>query len=198
MADEIIVNAEPRTESGSTAARRLRRSGNIPAVLANTKGESKLLKLNAHDFERTMSKHTALQLVVTINCEGKSTKALLREIQRDSLTGYITHADFGEIDATHKMHITVPVVLVGTPEGVATQGGILDQVRHELEISCLPADVIEELPIDVSSLKVGEDIKVADIKLDEKYAILTNADVVVAAVVAPEGEAEAAPAEAEA
>ena len=96
MADEISVNAELRTESGSTAARRLRRSGMIPAVLASTNGEATLLKLNAHDFGRALIKHT-MQDVVAISFDGKVVKAVMREVQRDSLTGAITHVDFGEI-----------------------------------------------------------------------------------------------------
>lgn len=96
MADEISVNAELRTESGSTAARRLRRSGIIPAVLASTNGEAILLKLNAHDFGRALIKHT-MQDVVAINFDGKVVKAIMREVQRDSLTGAITHVDFGEL-----------------------------------------------------------------------------------------------------
>ena len=93
MADEITVNAELRTESGSTAARRLRRSGMIPAVLASTNGEATLLKLNAHDFGRALIK----QDVVAISFDGKVVKAVMREVQRDSLTGAITHVDFGEL-----------------------------------------------------------------------------------------------------
>ena len=96
MADEISVNAELRTESGSTAARRLRRCGMIPAVLASTNGEAILLKLNAHDFGRALIKHT-MQDVVAINFDGKVVKAIMREVQRDSLTGAITHVDFGEL-----------------------------------------------------------------------------------------------------
>lgn len=192
MAQEITVNAELRTESGSTAARRLRRAGSIPAVLSRTDGASELLKLDSHEFERMLSRHAGAQLVVTVVCGGKNTKALLREIQRDGLTGRVTHADFGEIDERHKMHVQIPVVLVGIPDGVANFGGVLDQVRHEIEVSCLPSDIMEKIEVDVSGLGIGSDITVGDIKLDDRYVIVTHADQVIATVEEPAKEEEPA------
>lgn len=119
MSQEIKVKAEPRSTSGSTAARRLRRAGAVPAVLSTLGGESTLLQLNAHDFERTVSQHVSTQLLVTLDVDGKSCMALLREIQRDGITGRITHADFSQIDTTRKMRVQIQLVLVGEPEGVS-------------------------------------------------------------------------------
>ena len=182
MSHEIKVIAEPRSCSGSTAARRLRRSGTIPAVLSTIGGESALIQLNAHDFERVMSQHVNAQLMVSISLEGKSCIALLREIQRNGITGRITHADFGQVDTTRKMRIQIQIVLVGEPIGVRTENGVLEQQLRHIEVSCLPGDVVESFTVDTSALKVGDDITVGDLQIGDKYTIATRADSVIATV----------------
>ena len=182
MAQEIKVIAEPRSCCGSTAARRLRRSGTVPAVLATTGGETTLIQLNAHDFERTISQHANTQLMVALVIDGKSCLALLRETQRDGISGRIIHADFGEVDATRKMHIQIQIILVGEPEGVRTQNGVLEQHLRHIEVSCLPADVVESFTVDTTALKLGDDIAVGDLKLGDKYTVVTRHDSVIATV----------------
>ena len=182
MAQEIKVIAEPRSCCGSTAARRLRRSGTVPAVLATTGGETTLIQLNAHEFERTISQHANTQLMVALVIDGKSCLALLRETQRDGISGRIIHADFGEVDATRKMHIQIQIILVGEPEGVRTQNGVLEQHLRHIEVSCLPADVVESFTVDTSALKLGDDIAVGDLKLGDKYTVVTRHDSVIATV----------------
>lgn len=182
MAQEIKVIAEPRSCCGSTAARRLRRSGTVPAVLATTSGETTLIQLNAHDFERIISQHANTQLMVALIIDGKSCLALLRETQRDGISGRIIHADFSEVDATRKMHIQIQIILVGEPEGVRTQNGVLEQHLRHIEVSCLPADVVENFTVDTSALKLGDDISVGDLKLGDKYTVVTRHDSVIATV----------------
>lgn len=182
MSQEIKVKAEPRSTSGSTAARRLRRAGAVPAVLSTLGGESTLLQLNAHDFERTVSQHVSTQLLVTLDVDGKSCMALLREIQRDGITGRITHADFSQIDTTRKMRVQIQLVLVGEPEGVRTQNGVLQQHLRHIDVACLPADIVESFTVDVSALKVGDDITVAALQLGEKFAIHARPESVIATV----------------
>ncbi len=182
MSEEIKVIAEPRSCSGSTAARRLRRSGVVPAVLNTLAGESALIQLNAHDFERTMSRHAGTQLLVALAVNGTGCKALLREIQRDGITGRIIHADFNEIDPTHKIHVHVAVNLVGIPEGVKNQNGVLEQVLREVEVSCLPEAVVETLTVDVSHLNLGDDITVGDLPLGKDMTLVSHAGDVVATV----------------
>lgn len=198
MAQEIKIHADSRAAHGSSAARRIRRAGGIPAVLATLKGESELLSLNAHDFEREIARHANAQLVVTVQVADECRTAIIREIQRDGRTGRITHADFGEIDPKKKMHVHIPLMLLGDSVGVRTENGVLEQQIRSIEVVCLPADVIEDFTVDVSNLHVGEDIKVSSLGLDpEKYTVVTHADLVVANVASSETEvasADAAPA----
>ena len=182
MAADATLSAQTRSEFGKGAARRLRRAGIVPAVLTTLGGESTLLQLNAHDFERTVSQHVSTQLLVTLDVDGKSCMALLREIQRDGITGRITHADFSQIDTTRKMRVQIQLVLVGEPEGVRTQNGVLQQHLRHIDVACLPADIVESFTVDVSALKVGDDITVAALQLGEKFAIHARPESVIATV----------------
>ncbi len=182
MAQEIKVIAEPRTCSGSTAARRLRRSGVIPAVLATTGGETALIQLSAHDFERVMSQHASTQLLVSLTVGDKTCLALLREIQRNGMTGRVSHADFGEIDANRKLHVKIQIVLDGEPEGVRNENGVLEQHMRFVEVACLPTDIVESFAVNTEALKLGDDITVAQLNLGDKYTLVSHGDNVVATV----------------
>ena len=202
MAQENKLSAQARTVKGSSAARRLRRAGLVPAVLATLDGQTELLQLDAHSFQREMSKHKSTQIVVTLDDGAKSRLALIREIQRDGITGAITHADFGEVDPAKKLRIHIRLILLGEPVGVRAENGVLEQQLRSIEVSCLPSDAVEDFTVDVSELHVGQDIKVADLKLDEsKFALHADPHQDVATVVsaiAEEPAAAAAPAEGDA
>ena len=170
MAQETNIVAEPRTVHGSSAARRLRRSGLVPAVLATTGGETELLQLNAHDFEREVARHSNPQFIAHIACGGSVRTALVRELQRNGITGRIEHADFGEIDPARKLHVHIQLQLLGDPVGVRAENGVLEQHVRSIVVSCLPKDAIETLPVDVSELHKGDDIKVKDLALDAESA----------------------------
>ncbi|MCL1856935.1 MAG: 50S ribosomal protein L25 [Kiritimatiellaeota bacterium] len=198
MAHEIKVNAELRHGSGSSAARRFRRAGAIPAVLAKTGGGSELLSLNAHAFEQMLSRHLSDFLMVTLDVGGTGTMALLREVQRHGLTGKVIHADFSEVDTTKSIRVRIPVVLVGEPEGVRTQGGILEQMVREIDVMCLPQAIVEKFEVDVSALKLSESLMVRDIALGDGFTVITHADVAVATVIEVKEEASATATAAEA
>jgi large subunit ribosomal protein L25 len=127
-------------------------------------------------------------------------KVLLKSLQHHPVMGQVTHIDFYEVSMTRRLSVSVPLRLVGDPVGVTQQGGILDHLLRSIEVECLPADILEEIPVDVTELAVGKHLSVKDIKLDPaKYTILTGADVAIAAVSMPKAEEEvAAPAEGEA
>ena len=114
-------------------------------------------------------------------------------MQEHPLTGRPVHADFHTINLKSKIKVHVPVELVGEPAGVTQQGGTLEQLVREVEVECLPNDLLEVISVDVSELNVGEHIYVADISLDaDTYAVLTAGDVALAGVAAPRVEAAAA------
>ncbi|MBR1608943.1 MAG: 50S ribosomal protein L25, partial [Kiritimatiellae bacterium] len=187
MAQDTTIAAEARTVHGSSAARRLRRAGLVPAVLATSDGKTELLQLNAHDFEREVARHSNPEFIAHVEIGGAVRTALVRELQRDGITGRISHADFGEIDPAKKIHVHVRLRLLGDPVGVRAENGVLEQQLRSVQVAVLPKDAIETLAIDVSGLHKGEDLKVRDLALDPaKFDVVDDADQVVANVAAVE------------
>ena len=197
---EIRIKAELRTEQGSSAAGRLRRAGTVPAAVNRIEGGTTLVKFDAHTFKAMLRHHTSEHVLVTLELDGKDVPSLMREVQYDVMTGYPIHVDFGEVSLTKKLRVSIPVHLFGEPEGVKVDGGILQQSIRTIDVDCLPADIVEHFDADVSGLKLDQSFFVRDLKLGDKYTIITAKDVPVATVVAaaaeevvatPEGEAAA-------
>ncbi len=184
MAKEIKIKAEQRHEQGSGAVRRLRRKGLVPAAMNRIAGGSTLMQLSSHEFENMLRHHTRNQLLITIELDGQDLPTLLREVQTDVMNGHVIHADFGEVSLTRKLRVSIGLKLSGEPEGVKTEGGILEQTLRQVEVECLPMDMVEIFTLDVSALKLGESLAVRDLNLGEKYTVLTHADVAVATIVA--------------
>jgi large subunit ribosomal protein L25 len=122
-------------------------------------------------------------------------KALIREIQRDSVRpAEILHLDLYEVRADEKVTLSVPIHLIGIPDGVRNFGGVLDHVLRELEIEVLPADIPEHVELDVTALTIGHSLFVRDVRV-EKAEILNDPDTPVCTVVAPRTEEAPAPVE---
>lgn len=193
--DQIRIKAEPRTEQGTGAVRRLRKSGMIPgSVMKMKKGGTELIKLPAHDFMMAMRGHASKQLLVTLDMNGTEVPALMREMQNDVLAGTPIHVDFSEVSLTEKVRVTVPLYLVGEAVGVKLGGGVLEQTLRTIDVFCLPTDIAEKFEIDVTNLNVDETLFVRDLQLGDKQTIATRPEIPVAVVKAPED----APATAEA
>ncbi len=189
---QIKIKAEPRTEQGTGAVRRLRRTGMIPgSVMKMRKGGTELIKLPKHDFMMAMRGHASKQLLVTLDMNGVEVPALMREMQNDVLAGTPIHVDFSEVSLTEKVRVTVPLYLVGEPVGVKIGGGILQQALRKIEVDCLPEDIAEKFEIDVSGLNVDQTLFVRDLNLGEKQTIVTRGELAVATIKAPD-EAPAA------
>ena len=200
--DQIRIKAEPRTEQGTAAVRRLRRAGMIPgSVMKMKKGGTELIKCPSHDFMMAMRGKTGKQLLVTLDMDGKEVPALLREMQNDVLAGTPIHVDFSEVSLTEKVRVTVPMTLVGEPTGVKLGGGVLEQVLRMVDIECLPSDIVEKFDVDVSSLGLDQTLFVRDLNLGDKFTVVTRGELAVAVVKSPDdvpAAGAAAPAGAEA
>lgn len=195
MKEQITIRAEPRNAKGSTAARRTRRAGHLPGVVYGEGKPALAVQVPAHEFEKMLHRHTGEHLIMDLVVGGETRKVLLQELQRNPLTGHLMHVDFHEISMSKKLRIEVPITLVGTPIGVSQQGGILDHLLRQVEIECLPADIPEQIAVDVSGLEVGKHLSVRDIRLDPaRYTVITAGDIAIAAVSMPKAEEEAAPA----
>ena len=201
--DQIRIKAEARAEQGTAAVRRLRRAGMIPgSVMKMKKGGTELIKCPSHEFMMAMRGRTGKQLLVTLDMGGREVPALLRELQNDVLAGTPIHVDFSEVSLSEKVRVTVPLALGGEPVGVKIGGGVLEQVLRTVDVECLPMDIVEKFDVDVSSLGLDQTMFVRDLKLGDKFTVVTRGELAVAVVKAPDdapaagGAAAAAPAEA--
>ena len=185
--DQIRIKAEVRTEKGTGAVRRLRRSGMIPgSVMKMKKGGTELIKLPAHDFMMAMRGRASKQLLVTLDMNGTDMPALMREMQNDVLAGTPIHVDFSEVSLTEKVRVTVPVYLTGESIGVKIGGGVLEQVLRSIDVECLPADIAEKFEIDVSKLGLDQTLFVRDLNLGDKFTVVTRGELALAVVKAAE------------
>ncbi|HMP73196.1 MAG TPA: 50S ribosomal protein L25 [Kiritimatiellia bacterium] len=195
MATAVKISAEPRTAIKTNENKRLRKTGWFPGVVYGAGKDVQLVKVNEKEFVTSLHGHASEHLMLDLEIKGQETKkVLLQEVQHDSLRGGIVHADFHEVSMTETLRVEIPLELDGTPYGVATQGGVLEHLLREVEIECLPGDLMEVIHLDVSAMKIGDVLTVGDVTLDpDKFKIITDADLPVAAVAAPTVE-EATPA----
>jgi large subunit ribosomal protein L25 len=157
------------------------------------------ITINEHDFVMMLRAHRSENMILDLTVEGteKPYKVMLKAIQHHPITGRIIHVDFYEISMTRKIHIEVPIKLVGDPVGVVQEGGILEHVLRSLQVTCLPGDLVEEIELDVSELRVGKTLRVHDVVVDEqKLKVMGDPEQVVVAIAAPRSEEEEEAAEA--
>lgn len=192
MAQTVTLTAERRTGSGSSAARRLRASGRVPAVIYGHGRQAESLSLSQKEMERALAGIAIRSVLIDLTIEGTTVKTLIRELQRHPIRPGFVHVDFYEIHAGEQVKLSVPVHLAGTPEGVRNAGGVLDQVLREIAIEVLPQHIPERVELDVTNLGIGKSLHVRDIRI-ENATILTHADDTVCTVVPPRVE-EVAPA----
>ena len=194
------LSAEARTETGKGVARKLRSAGRVPAIVYGHAREPQALSLQTRELERLLSSIATGSTVVELTLGGTTTKTLIREVQRHPFKKQILHVDFMELVAGEKVIVDLPLVFVGTPEGVRTGGGLLEQILHSIEVNVDPSSIPNHIDVDVSQMIMGHSLHVRDLKLPEGVEVLTDEDATVCAVIAPravveektEGEGEAA------
>jgi large subunit ribosomal protein L25 len=185
--------AQVRDSVGKGAARKLRTSGSIPAVIYGHGREPQSLAINTYALERLLEKISYRTTVIELDMGGASAKTLIREIQRHPFKKQILHVDFQELVAGEKVTVRVPLVFVGTPEGVRTGGGILDQVMHELQISVDPSSIPNHIDVDVVALTIGHSLHVRDVKVPEGVEVLDAANATVCVCSIPKAVEEPTP-----
>jgi large subunit ribosomal protein L25 len=187
--------AKVRSTAGKGAARKLRAVGEVPAIVYGHGREPQSLAIDTYTLERMLEKVSYKTTVIELEVAGGATaKTLIREIQRHPFKRHILHVDFQELVAGEKVVVKVPLVFVGTPEGVRTGGGILDQVMHELQVQCDPSIIPNHVDVDVSMLIIGHSLHVSDVKVPEGVEILDEASATVCVCSIPKAVVEEVPA----
>ena len=200
MAKQVKLKAEPRTNVGRSAVRKLRARGLIPAVIYGGKNEPQALQVAAREINAMMSHASGENVLVELEIEGEgsSRTALVQEVQHSPVGGEIRHVDFHAISMDQMIQAEVPLEAMGTAVGVKTFGGLLEQSLRALAIECLPADLPDRIIVDVSQLNIGDSIHVRDIQLPSGVTAKVQPDLTAFSVVAPVVEEEPVVAEAEA
>ncbi|MEM8955976.1 MAG: 50S ribosomal protein L25 [Verrucomicrobiota bacterium] len=184
MSKNTTLQATKREGSGTGVAKRLRRSGVVPGVVYGAQQDNYSIQLSSKDLSDLLHGSTTDNLLVNLQIEGAKEKdkmALIQAVQHDPLTGAIIHVDFHAVKAGEKINATVPLLLVGTAEGVQL-GGLMDHQLHTIDVHCLPEHLPSQLEVDVTSLQIGEAAHVSDIVLPEGVEVPLDGDVVVALI----------------
>jgi large subunit ribosomal protein L25 len=197
MAIKAMLNAEKREGIRKGANRKLRATGRVPAVLYGQGGEAVTLSVDAreatHLFQQISVENTIIQLKVK---GGDEVQALVREVQVASVRPDLVHIDFYKVQKGVKLEVNVPVELVGTAAGVKNDGGILEQVIHEVAVRCLPDQIPEKIEIDVTPLELHGSFHISDLSVPEGVEILDDPEQTLCVVSVPRLEVEPeAPAE---
>jgi len=188
---QIIVEASPRDDRGKNAARRIRRSGQIPAVLYGGKGEAQAVAVNTKQLAGILRSESGHNTIFTVKLGASEQKVMLKDWQVDPVKGSLLHVDMLRIAMDVRMRVKVPVHTFGEPQGVKLQGGIFEMVTREVEVECLPSDIPAEFKVDVSELLIGKQLRAADLPLElQKMKLVSDPQRVIAHVVALRAEEE--------
>ncbi|HOF04222.1 MAG TPA: 50S ribosomal protein L25 [Syntrophales bacterium] len=182
--EAIALRASARKISGKGPARRARAQGLIPAVFYNPKAETLMLTVSDADMKAFFKQSDENAFInLRIEDEGKFQErmSIVKDLQKDPLTGKILHVDFYEISMDHKLTAAVSLQFLGTPVGVAV-GGELQIPKREVSLSCLPSVLPEHIAVDISGLKVGEALRVRDLPAMAGISILEADDTILAMV----------------
>ncbi len=189
------LSAEARTETGKGVARKLRAAGRVPAVVYGHAREPQALSLPTRELEKLLGSIATGSTVVELTLGGATTKTLIREVQRHPFKKQILHVDFQELGAGEKVTVEIPLVFVGTPEGVRLSGALLEQILHSIEVLVDPANIPNHIDVDVTNLAMGHSLHVRELVLPAGLEVLSDEDATVCAVVAPRAVVEETPAE---
>ncbi len=186
--EQLTVQAEERQKTGKGENRRLRMQGKLPAVIYGQGLETLSVSVNAQDVDLILHSEAGHNTIFQLQVSGKLTDVLIKDYQLDPVKGSLLHADFQAVALDQKMTFAVPVQIVGTAEGVIA-GGVLDQVLREIEVECLPTEVPDHIPLDVTELEIGDSVRVEALQLDSpKLRLLSAPDLVILSVVPPHVE----------
>lgn len=179
------LSAKIRMQFGKEASKKLRQKGLIPAICYGPKTEPVPLSLDTKELMKTvgMGENVLIDLIIGDGEKAAQKVVVVRDLQIDPIKDQYIHADLFEVVMDEEISVEIPVVLVGKPEGVK-MGGVLEQITREVTVECLPADIPQNIEVDVSHLEIGDTIHIGDIKLD-KMNVMVDSTTTIATLVPP-------------
>jgi large subunit ribosomal protein L25 len=200
---DITVSAEVRTSRGKNEARRMRREGNIPAVIYGAFQDPVSVVISPREISKIVRSSSGLNTIFNLAVTGGETSpVMVVDQQVDPIRGRLLHADLKRIDLTKRIKVTVPVHTAGEPVGVKVQGGLLEIITRAIEIECLPDEIPESFTVSVAELSIGQSVRASDVPLSGSMKLISDPQSVIAHIVSlraeePAPAAEGAPAVAE-
>ena len=200
MQQNIVLKAKKReSKIGKGALNRLRKAGVLPGVVYGTSIGSFPITVEKNELLSILNKHGG-NVIISLDLEGKTIPTMVKEIQNHPVSGVYWHVDLHQISMKQKVRTEIPVVFTGEPQGV-NKGGVIQYGDTTVEVECLPADIPENISVDISELDIGEKITVAELTAGEKVEILSDPETILVTILAPrmeETEDEEAPEEGDA
>ena len=192
MSDNLNLSATKRDRAGKGSARAARRSGLIPAVIYGGKIAPETININANTFTKMMNQPGIMSNVIKLEVEGKSTNVLARDIQFHPVNDRPLHIDFLRITASSTVTVMVPVNFINEDTSSGLKGGgVLNVVRHEIEMNCSAINIPESLTVDLAGTDIGDSIHISAIALpDDAQPTITDRDFTIATIAAPTVEVE--------
>jgi large subunit ribosomal protein L25 len=189
MSETLTLPAEARERAGKGASRALRRDGRTPAVIYGGKEEPTMIHVEQKELVRQLGTGHFMNSIVIIEIGGKTIRTLPKDVAFHPVTDRPTHVDFLRLTGDSKVEVSVPVVFVNEEASPGLKkGGVLNIVRHELELLCPNADIPEEIQVDVTGKEIGDSIHISDVTLPKGVtSVITDRDFTIATVIAPSG-----------
>jgi len=184
--ERVQLKVQERESRGSAASRRLRENGLVPGVLYGNGGQAHPFCIEERELRRVLTGDHGLHAILDVVLEGqqKAHHAVLKEYQLDPTRARLLHIDLQEVRLDQAIHTQVVVELVGESEGVK-EGGVLSQVNREVNVEALPMEVPDRLELDVSSMVIGDTLRVSDLRVPEGVKLLDDPETVLASVTPP-------------
>ncbi|MCK5897740.1 MAG: 50S ribosomal protein L25/general stress protein Ctc [Methylococcales bacterium] len=191
MSNVFEFVAASREKSGTSSARAVRRQGNVPGIIYGGSTAPALIALNHNDVLKHLENEAVYSHVLELSIDGKTEKAVLKDLQRHPAKPLVLHMDFMRINENETLKMHVPLHFINEADAVGVKkGGVATHARVEVEVSCLPAALPEYLQVDLGSLDVGESVHLSEIPLPEGVEIVELAqqgeghDLAVASIIA--------------
>jgi large subunit ribosomal protein L25 len=175
MSETYSIEATVR-ENSKHSARECRAAGNVPGVIYGQGKDAKNLAVNYSDFLR-LFRRAGQSTLIDLKLDGKTTKVLVHQYDLDPVQDTFTHVDFYEVDMKKPTVVHIPLTFIGESMAVKNLGGTFIKERDELEVRCLPGDIVHHIEVDISGLdNIHDSIKIADLNLPESYELMVDHD----------------------
>ncbi len=184
----LTIKAEKRDAGGKNVARRIRREGNVPAILYGPDVENVSLALSKRDIFDILKTETGVNTIFQVAFEKDKLEVMIKDYQQDVTTDELLHVDLFRISMEQEIRVSVPIVLTGDAVGVKAEGGFVESATREVEVECLPKDIPENIEVDISALHLNQSLKIEDLAPVEGVKVLSDPQAMIVLIKAPSVE----------